>query len=248
MKNLIIFIFLILSVFGNAQSNYYSSDGKDRHTEEGLKELVELMNVEINKKLARNLEKKLYTHVNVERMELRRDSLINFIAFEFTDEKPTSFINYASSPVYRFYKKELSEFSLKTIEGNSLTNRSLKGKPTLINFWFTSCIPCIEEMPILNQLREKYKDDFNFVAVTFEKKEQVEKFLYKIDFDFIHVFEAQSFIDKLGIKSFPRNLFLDQNGILRNIENGISYQIDSNQKMKIGDSNEFIEIIEELIK
>jgi len=53
MKNLIIFIFLIFSIFGNAQNKFYSSDGNDRYTEEGLRDLVELMNVEINKKFGK---------------------------------------------------------------------------------------------------------------------------------------------------------------------------------------------------
>jgi thiol-disulfide isomerase/thioredoxin len=248
MKNLITFIFLIFWALGNAQSIYYSTDGKDRYAEEGLRSLVKLMDVEINKTLGKNLKKNLYTHVNVERMEIRKDSLIYFLAFEFTKEKPKSFINYSSSPVYKFYNKELPEFSLKTIEGKTFTNKSLKGKPTLINFWFTSCLPCIQEMPILNQLKEKYKDDFNFVAITYEKKEQVEKFLNKKDFEFIHIVEAQNFIKQLGLKSYPKNLFLDKDGILRKIENGVPYQFDSNQKMSIGSSNRFVKIIEDIIK
>ena len=59
---------------------------------------------------------------------------------------------------------------------NSFSSDQLIGKPTMINFWFTRCAPCIDEMPVLNKIKEKYKDDFNFIAITYEKKEDVEKY------------------------------------------------------------------------
>lgn len=47
-----------------------------------------------------------------------------------------------------------------------------KTSPTLINFWATWCVPCMEEMPILLELHrsEDYKDiNFVFVNMDFEK-------------------------------------------------------------------------------
>ncbi|KZE37415.1 thiol-disulfide oxidoreductase [Bhargavaea cecembensis] len=38
-------------------------------------------------------------------------------------------------------------------------------KPTLIHFWAVSCNICKETMPEVNELRDKYKDDLNVVAV-----------------------------------------------------------------------------------
>ncbi|EMR06387.1 Thiol-disulfide oxidoreductase ykuV [Bhargavaea cecembensis DSE10] len=38
-------------------------------------------------------------------------------------------------------------------------------KPTLIHFWAVSCSICKETMPEVNELRDKYKDDLNVVAV-----------------------------------------------------------------------------------
>ncbi|MFC7366523.1 MULTISPECIES: TlpA family protein disulfide reductase [Bhargavaea] len=38
-------------------------------------------------------------------------------------------------------------------------------KPTLIHFWAVSCNICKETMPEVNELRDKYKDELNVVAV-----------------------------------------------------------------------------------
>jgi cytochrome c biogenesis protein CcmG, thiol:disulfide interchange protein DsbE len=58
--------------------------------------------------------------------------------------------------------------TLKTIDNKTITLDKLKGKPTLINFWFTTCKPCIEEMPVLNKIRQQLKDSVNFIAITYE--------------------------------------------------------------------------------
>lgn len=47
---------------------------------------------------------------------------------------------------------------------------SLNGKPTFINIWFTTCGPCIEELPHLTELQNKLSSDVNFVAITFDSK------------------------------------------------------------------------------
>lgn len=47
-----------------------------------------------------------------------------------------------------------------------ITKAELVGdKPTLIHFWAVSCNICKETMPEVNELRDKYKEDLNVVAV-----------------------------------------------------------------------------------
>ena len=37
-----------------------------------------------------------------------------------------------------------------TPAGESLSMKSLQGRPLVINFWATWCTPCIEEMPLID--------------------------------------------------------------------------------------------------
>ncbi|HEV2855894.1 MAG TPA: TlpA disulfide reductase family protein [Thermoanaerobaculia bacterium] len=47
------------------------------------------------------------------------------------------------------------EFTLKTLDGKTLTRDNLKGKVVLLDFWATWCAPCRMALPELKDLREK---------------------------------------------------------------------------------------------
>ncbi|EDP70739.1 hypothetical protein FBALC1_08268 [Flavobacteriales bacterium ALC-1] len=142
--------------------------------------------------------------------------------------------------------KKLPETTLKSIDGSDLNTNDLKGKPTMINFWFTNCAPCIDEFPVLNKLREKYSDKVNFISITFDNKDKVEKLANKYQFDFEKYIDAKKYIEKLNIGAYPTSLFIDKNGIVKYAEGGVPY-IHRNGKRSIGDGKEFENIIKELL-
>lgn len=52
------------------------------------------------------------------------------------------------------------------LDGSKSTTADLKGKVTLVNFWATTCVSCVKEMPQLSATYDKYKDrGFETVAV-----------------------------------------------------------------------------------
>lgn len=44
------------------------------------------------------------------------------------------------------------------LDGSSKTTADLRGKVTLVNFWATSCVTCVAEMPEVVATYQKYKD------------------------------------------------------------------------------------------
>lgn len=52
------------------------------------------------------------------------------------------------------------------LDGAKISTADLKGKVTLVNFWATTCVSCVKEMPALASTYNKYKDrGFETVAV-----------------------------------------------------------------------------------
>jgi peroxiredoxin len=43
------------------------------------------------------------------------------------------------------------------LDGSTRTTADLKGKVTLVNFWATSCVSCVAEMPQIMATHEKYQ-------------------------------------------------------------------------------------------
>ena len=240
MKHLITILVFLISISSLSQTTYYTTNGKNRITEaEANKMLAELV-----AKMSKVKGKQLYGSLTVTDTETKKDSIISRITFAMSDKNSENLTN--SEPLAEYKDKEFPKFQLNTLLDKNFNSEQLNGKPTMINFWFTRCVPCIDEMPVLNKIKEKYKDDFNFIAITYEKKEDVAKFLEKHPFDFEHLVDAKDFIDQLRIKAYPMNMFLDKNGILKYVKGGIPREIREGKELKMGEGNEIIKIIEKL--
>ncbi len=128
-----------------------------------------------------------------------------------------------------------------TIDGDSIQIGGEQLKPMLINLWFINCGGCVAEIPALNKLKEKYSDRVDFVAMTFDDAKKVRKFLNRNDFNFIHIPNSEEFINYIGSKPYPENIFISRNGFIEYIEGGLGGNLnDDNLKY-------FESIIEKLL-
>ncbi len=142
------------------------------------------------------------------------------------------------------YKKigiKIPKQNFTSIDGEKITIGGIQNKPTLVNLWFIQCPGCIAEIPALNRLKEKYSDKVNFVALTFQKKEDVKKFLKKQKFEFTHIVNVESFIKEIASYPYPENIFIDKNGQITNIEGPLPSNLDT-------DVDVAIEYFERIIK
>lgn len=109
-------------------------------------------------------------------------------------------------------------FSVSDINGNSYSINDLKGKVVVLNFWFTGCQPCIQEMPELNELVKEYLDkEVVFIAFALDNKEALESFLEKRSFDYniISEVDTKPVVGAYGVTAYPTHLVLDQNSIIK---------------------------------
>ena len=51
------------------------------------------------------------------------------------------------------------DFTLKDASGRDVSLSSFRGRPLVINFWATYCGPCKAEIPLLNELVQKYRSE-----------------------------------------------------------------------------------------
>jgi len=113
----------------------------------------------------------------------------------------------------------LPPFDLKDLDGKRVTSASLRGKPTLINFFFSTCVPCILEVQPLNEFAAA-RPKMNFLAVTFDDPRTAQAFASRFGFEWRIVPDARDFIDRVRVKNYPMMALFDAQGRLLGTRNG----------------------------
>lgn len=112
------------------------------------------------------------------------------------------------------------EFTLKTLNGESVEMKSLQGKVIFLNLWATWCGPCRAEMPNIQKLYAGMKDDrIAFVMLAIDKKGDeptIKKYLDEkgLAFPIYRPTYAgdSSFPEILRVPSIPTTFVIDKQG------------------------------------
>ena len=75
-----------------------------------------------------------------------------------------------------------------SLTGQLVDTQALKGKPYLVNFWATSCVTCVKEMPDLKALQLQFASQgFSVLAVAmaYDKPEFIERFAQERELPFV---------------------------------------------------------------
>jgi thiol-disulfide isomerase/thioredoxin len=59
----------------------------------------------------------------------------------------------------------LDEVTFTTFEGDEVALASLRGTPVLVNFFASTCIPCITEMPAFEEVHQELGDEVTFLGL-----------------------------------------------------------------------------------
>lgn len=111
----------------------------------------------------------------------------------------------------------LPDFKAVSTLKESITTNSLKGKPTVINFWFVGCPPCEAEVPGLNKLADRYNDEVNFVAIGRNSDKYLKEFLEVNEWNFKHVNDPDEILMRNSFKyvwGFPTTFIADSKGTI----------------------------------
>jgi len=114
--------------------------------------------------------------------------------------------------------KPAPDFTLKTVDGRTVTLSSLRGKLVLVNFWATWCPPCREEMPSMEELYRNYAPGgLELLAINIEEDgpQVLPEFLKEHPHTFPVLCDtAQSVSVRYGVYQFPETFIVDRNGII----------------------------------
>lgn len=206
MKKIIVLCFLFISTFIAAQEELMIDENTPIVDEKGQK-------TSFNKVLPQldsgeyTLEPVMNNDGTLKHAKLRKLSKVE-------QEEMNAFIAEMEANDRKYIGQDVPDFKFTDINGKTYSKADLKGKVVVINFWFIQCKPCTQEMPELNKLVEKYRQNKNviFLAPTFNQKDKVLKFLKKKSFDYALIANAEETIKDFGINSYPTNIVMNKEG------------------------------------
>jgi cytochrome c biogenesis protein CcmG, thiol:disulfide interchange protein DsbE len=104
-------------------------------------------------------------------------------------------------------------FALKTTDGEVVTLAELRGKPVIINFWSTWCLPCKQEHPLLLAAPAAYPDVVFLGVVYADEPAKVKAWLASNGHSYPQLLDpgGRTSID-YGVAGVPETYFVDVTG------------------------------------
>ena len=115
------------------------------------------------------------------------------------------------------------DFTLETLNGQTITLSGLQGRVVLINFWASWCLPCRKEMPAIQQVYERYRDrNFIVLAVNLQEQDaQVSAFADQLGLTFPILMDRDgSVFDRYQVSALPSTFFVSQAGVIQDVAVG----------------------------
>jgi len=115
------------------------------------------------------------------------------------------------------------DFTLKSLSGENLKLSELRGQVVLVNFWASWCGPCRQEMPLLDEMYQRYqKLGFTILGVNVEQDAAAAQAMLKESpVHFPVLFDPQSTASKLyNLNAMPTTVLVDRSGNVRYLHQG----------------------------
>lgn len=167
-----------------------------------------------------------------------------FLLVEYTVEQKNAYFARLPKPAESTFFKTgqvIKPFKIRDINGKKLEAKDWAGKTLVFNYWFIGCPPCRAEIPELNRLALKYKDDPDviFVAFALDGASEVEDFVKTNPFAYRLVTNADDYAHLFNIHLYPTNVVIDKEGKVRlhyvsSVANGPYWMDKTIQEIKKG--------------
>jgi peroxiredoxin len=112
------------------------------------------------------------------------------------------------------------DFTLQTINGQSITLNESRGKTVLLNFWVNSCAACVDEMPYFQTVSdEQANEELVVLAINCgESNQTVKNIVDGLELTFPMLLDPDGKVCTAYKHGAPTTFLIDSNGIIRAIK------------------------------
>lgn len=113
-------------------------------------------------------------------------------------------------------RRQHADFILTDLQGKTWELKNLRGKVVLVNFWATWCPPCRKEMPDLELLQQRFRDQgFVVLAISDEEQGKVRPFITERKITYPVLLDSGRKVNDLfQVEGIPKSFVYDRDGKL----------------------------------
>ncbi len=121
--------------------------------------------------------------------------------------------------------KAINNWKLPYLKSNSMVDFSkFKGNLILLEFWFKNCGPCVQAVPKLNEIHQKYKNEkFQLFGIEYQEnfsQENLIEYVEKIKIEYPTLYKGKSMAATYGISAAPTFILINKKGDIIYSESG----------------------------
>jgi cytochrome c biogenesis protein CcmG/thiol:disulfide interchange protein DsbE len=130
--------------------------------------------------------------------------------------------------------KPISAFSMRDLSGKTHTDKTLRGRVVLIDFWATWCGPCKKASPIMERLHKTYGKrgltviGANVEGIDGDASKLVRDYRAKHKYTYTFTVGNEDLGSKWNVEGIPTFILIDKKGIVRQVQVGTGPSWDKN--------------------
>ncbi|CEN47892.1 Thioredoxin family protein (fragment) [Capnocytophaga canimorsus] len=187
------------------------------NTEKKIEKGTKYINDLKSKNIQSHLSRLLVAYLSAKNKEYDNDLIVKTIQKFAEDQEIIRQAQIKYDNLYRIeVGKSAPNFNLENQKGDLISLESFNGKVVYIDIWATWCAPCINEIPAIKSLENKYHNkDIVFLSISIDKDKQKWKdFLRSNKMQGIQLYAGieNEFVQIYNIKTIPRFILIDKQG------------------------------------
>ncbi|MEI8134225.1 MAG: TlpA disulfide reductase family protein [bacterium] len=175
------------------------------------------------------------SHTTEEFQKITEDTLTRYAAeYQKIDFQKDAY-HHDPSKLQSLKDKVMPELILTNMDGKQLSTNDLSGKVILLDFSYSSCMPCHLAIPDLKKLCENYHDKGVQVlcADYLDRPSDIAYLIRKNSINYPIYSVVYDDLIKIGVQGYPTFLILDSNKVIKYISDGYSEKLYENLSEQI---------------